>query len=272
MSTGPAEWQILLLGAFTGGTIFLGMPIARAGGLSDRTRAGLSAVAVGILMFLFYDVLANAHELVIAPLTSDSGTTIAYAAILAIGFVAGTLLLVAFERAFSAHLRRSAGEPSTSGDSPFPIDPIHLSTMIAVGIGLHNLSEGLAIGAAYAGGALSLATVLVIGFAAHNSTEGFGILGPGLMARRKYSWNRLGALGLIGGGPTFLGTVLGSFLHTAPLSILFYGLAAGAILYVVLQMSRPMLAPASRDVATVGVVVGFLLGFTTDVLVTLGGA
>jgi zinc transporter, ZIP family len=249
------------------------MPIARFTGFADRTRAILAAIAVGILLFLFVDVLINAHTLVLGPLPSNPDLTIEYAAVLGLGFAAGVLLLVAFERAFSDRLRRHAEAKGTAAPGEHaPIDPLQLSTLIAVGIGLHNFSEGLAIGTAYAQGVLALVTVLVIGFALHNATEGFGILGPGMMAGRTYSWRRILALGLIAGGPTFLGTAIGSFFTADVVSILFYALAAGAILYVVLQMSRPMLAPATRTVVMVAIVAGFLLGYTTDVIVTLGGA
>ncbi len=254
------------------------MPFALIPGLSNRSRALLAGIAVGILLFLFVDVVASAHTLIVAPLTSGDTTRVAeYALLLAGGFIAGTLLLVWFERWYGARVQRGATAmgATANGEPPvdsLPIDPIHLSTLIAVGIGMHNLSEGLAIGAAYAQGALALVGVLVIGFAIHNATEGFGILGPGLMAGRRYSVARLAALGLVAGGPTFLGTAIGSAFRADAISILFFGLAAGAILYVVLQMTRPMLAPATRLVAVIGVMAGFLLGFATDLLITVGGA
>ncbi len=272
MSTSPAEWQIFVLGAFAGFTIFLGLPLARARGLSDRTRAALSALAVGILLFLFVDVLSNAHEIVASGVVTGSFSASAGAAldlvVLFVGFSGGVLSLLYFEKLFTRRVRAAAGD-ATQGNGA--LQPLHLSTIIAVGIGMHNLSEGLAIGASYAAG-LPLAIVLVIGFAAHNSTEGFGILAPGMMAGSRYSLRRIFALGLIGGGPTFVGTLVGSLYSSDVLSVLFYGLAAGAILYVVLQMSRPMLAPATRDVVILFVVVGFILGVLTDFLVTLGGA
>lgn len=270
MST-PSEWQILALGAFAGFTIFLGMPLARARSLSPRVRASLSAIAVGILLFLFVDVLSNAHGIVSAAIETKS-TGIASPWILLgstlLGFAVGVLALQLFIQVFS---RRSAVSPAAPGPAAGDLfDPLHLSTVVAVGIGLHNLSEGLAIGTAYAAG-LPLAVVLVVGFAVHNSTEGFGILGPGMLAGRTYSWRRLLALGAIGGGPTLVGTVIGSFFTSNVLSVLCYGLAAGAILYVVFEISRPMLAPATRALVVVFVVVGFILGVITDFIVTLGG-
>ncbi|MCI4331200.1 MAG: zinc permease [Thermoplasmata archaeon] len=271
--SGPSEWQILALGAFAGLTIFLGLPFASARGVSDRARAALAALAVGILLFLFVDVLSNAHSIVTAGVGPSSpssriASSVEELAVVLGGFAAGALSLVVFEREFTRRLR-----PSVSVPLPAPggtIDPVHLSTVIAVGIGFHNLSEGLAIGAAYAAG-LPLAIVLVIGFAVHNSTEGFGILGPGLLQGRIYSARRLIALGLVGGGPTFLGTVLGSFVTSPYLDVLFYGLAAGAILYVVLQMGRSLFAPGRQPLVLTFIVLGFALGVLTDFLVTLGG-
>jgi ZIP family zinc transporter len=265
-------WEVIGLGLFTGFTIFLGLPVARAGGLSDRTRASLAAIAVGILLFLFVDVLSNAHGIVVTTIGPRTGASDWAAGGqllgLSVGFSVGVVSLLGAERLFTRRLAGSVPSGPSGGDAT--LHPLHLSTMIAVGIGLHNLSEGLAIGAAFSAG-LPLAVVLVIGFAAHNSTEGFGILAPGMMAGSRYSLRRLLALGLIGGGPTFVGTVVGAVFTSDLLSVVFYGLAAGAILYVVLQMSRPMLAPATRNVVVMFVVVGFLLGVVTDFIVTLGG-
>lgn len=275
---GPGEWQVLGLGAFAGLTIFLGLGYGLRQRSSTAVRAFLSALAAGILLFLFFDVLKNANDLIEPLIPSQGGAdgllALGYMAILLAGWGVGFLSLGLFERAYLARLaRRSPAAAVEARDGlRFDLDPLAVSTMIAVGIGLHNFSEGLAIGTAFAGGALATGTVLVVGFAAHNSTEGFGILGPGLVANRSYSGKRLAALGLLGGGPTFLGTVVGSVFFSGVLSILFYGLAAGAIVYVVLEMVRPMMARETRSFAWLGVVLGFVLGFATDAIVTFGGA
>ncbi len=276
--SGPTEAQVLALGAFAGFTIFLGLLYGLRRTASPKARAFLSALAAGILLFLFYDVLNNATGLIdpLVPAHGGANGTLAlvYVGLLLFGWSFGFLSLGAFERAYlRRRAAREGGVRVLEGPSrPFPLDPMAVSTLIALGIGLHNFSEGLAIGTAYAGGAVAVGTVLVVGFAAHNSTEGFGILGPGLLADRRYSARRLVALGLVGGGPTFLGTLVGSVLYSVPLSILFYGLAAGAIVYVVLEMLRPVMARETREVAGLGIVVGFVLGFVTDVVVTFGGA
>lgn len=277
--SGPTEWQILGLGAFAGFTIFLGLIYGLRRDSSSATRAFLSALAAGILFFLFFDVLKNANELINPLIPAQGGAdgplAVEYVVVLLAGWSAGFLSLGLFERAYLARLSRTPRHAPTSSEprsTGFDLDPLAVSTMIAVGIGLHNFSEGLAIGTAYAGGAVAAGAVLVIGFAAHNSTEGFGILGPGLIAARRYSGARLLALGLVGGGPTFLGTVVGSVFYSDGLSILFYGLAAGAIIYVVLEMIRPMMARETRSFAWMGVVVGFILGVATDAIVTFGGA
>ncbi|MCI4349103.1 MAG: zinc permease [Thermoplasmata archaeon] len=270
--SGPSELQIFALGAFAGFTIYLGMPLARWRNLPVAARAALAAVASGILLFLFADVLSNAHAIVVGRWLISSGASTGKAAsllgLLLVGFALGMLLLQAFERYYGRANVASGDAASVPPDRM--TDPLHLSTMIAVGIGFHNFAEGLAIGAAYAAG-LSLAVVLVVGFAIHNSTEGFGILGPGMLAGRRYSVRRLAALGAIGGGPTLLGTVAGSLATSDYLSVAFYGLAAGAIMFVVLQMSRPLLAFRSRGLVIVFLVVGFSLGVATDFLVTWGG-
>ena len=284
---GPSELQVLALGAFAGFTIFLGLLVGLRSSLERGTRAFLSALAAGILLFLFFDVLKNANASITAQIPAQGGgngtLAVLYVAVLLAGWTGGFLSLGAFEKLYlhrtSGRAAAGAGHPPPAGSGGssrssggFDIDALTISTMIAVGIGLHNFSEGLAIGTAYAGGAIAAGTVLVIGFATHNATEGFGILGPGLLAGRRYSARRLLALGAVGGGPTFLGTIVGSILYSDALSVLFFGLAAGAIIYVVIEMIRPMTVPATRTAVWFGVVLGFALGVLTDTIVSFGGA
>ena len=142
-----------------------------------------------------------------------------------------------------------------------------LSLLIATGIGLHNFSEGLAIGQAGATGEISLAIVLIIGFGLHNATEGFGIVAPLSGEPVRPSWRFLLLLGLIGGGPTFVGTLIGQAWVSEALSILFLALAAGSILFVVLELAAVNRRMASKHFIAWFVLLGLLLGFATEFVV-----
>jgi ZIP family zinc transporter len=144
--------------------------------------------------------------------------------------------------------------------------------LIAVGIGMHNFGEGLAIGTSAAAGELSLAILLVIGFGAHNATEGFGIVAPLSAAGERPSWGRLALLGLIGGGPTFLGTVVGEQVTSPVLGIAFLALAAGSILYVVIELLAVARSTGLKVIITWAIFFGLVLGFVTDGIVTAAGA
>jgi ZIP family zinc transporter len=138
-------------------------------------------------------------------------------------------------------------------------------------MGLHNFSEGLAIGQASRSGALSLAAILIIGFGLHNMTEGFGIAAP-LTAGPRPSWRFLALAGLIGGGPTFLGTVIGYSFQSEPIFVLCLALAAGSIFYVIVELLAVARRLKLRELAMWGVLVGFMAGYLTDLLLTWGGA
>ena len=146
-----------------------------------------------------------------------------------------------------------------------------LSILIATGIGLHNFSEGLAIGQAGASGEISLAVVLIVGFGLHNATEGFGIVAPLSGDPVRPSWKFLGLLGLIGGAPTFVGTLIGQVWSSEELSILFLALAAGSILYVVLELVNVNRRMASKTWITWFVLLGLFLGFATEFVVEAAG-
>jgi zinc transporter ZupT len=136
-------------------------------------------------------------------------------------------------------------------------DPSRLAMATAVGLGLHNLSEGLAIGASAATGATTLALILVIGFALHNATEGFGIAAP-LASGARPSWRYLGTLGLIGGGPTFLGGIIGFSFTSALLATASLGLAAGALIYVFNEMVGVSRRASSPMTANTALLIGLL--------------
>jgi ZIP family zinc transporter len=147
-----------------------------------------------------------------------------------------------------------------------------LSLLIATGIGLHNFAEGLAIGQSAAGGEISLALALIIGFGLHNATEGFGIVAPLADDRERPSWRFLGLLGLIGGGPTFIGTLVGQTWTSEPLSVAFLALAAGSILFVVLELAHVNRRFGHATIVTWGLLAGLALGFGTDFVLTAVGA
>jgi ZIP family zinc transporter len=291
-----SEGEILLLGFIAGATIFLGLPVGRMRGLSDRTRQFLNALAIGILIFLLWDVLSHAFEPVDTALTDlhngdgGFGPVLGYGLVFFGGLAVGLLSLVYYERWLDRRKARLATGPGalaargadrqpdhmmdtvldhTSGLS----DAARLSLMIAIGIGLHNFGEGLAIGASAASGEISLATVLVIGFALHNATEGFGIVAPLAAAGEHPTWTFLLTMGVIGGGPTFVGTLVGSQVTNEALNVAFLTLAAGSILYVVIELlGVARKSSATKDIIYWGVLLGLLAGFLTDMVVTAGGA
>lgn len=263
----------LLLGFIAGATIVLGMPLGRLKHPAPVLRLMLNAIAAGVLLFILWDVLAHAWEPIDAGLGAmhegkgNLGRTVGLGILFAVGIAIGLLGLAWYER----WLARRAGADGH-------LTPRQLALLIAIGIGLHNFAEGLAIGQSAASGQIQLATVLVIGFALHNATEGFGIVAP-LAAdvdengrRRIPTWAQLLLLALIGGGPTFFGTWVGTFFVSDVVSILFLTLAAGSILYVVMQLIGIAARARRGDVLCYGVLIGLLAGFLTDAIVTAGGA
>jgi ZIP family zinc transporter len=153
-----------------------------------------------------------------------------------------------------------------------------LALLIAIGIGLHNFAEGLAIGQSAASNDIALATLLVIGFALHNATEGFGIVAP-LAAEQgeegtgstRPGWGFLLAMAAIGGGPTFVGTVVGHGFTSEAVSVVFLTLAAGSIIYVIAQLLGIAGRARRMDLVAYGLLVGLLAGFATDAIVTAAG-
>ncbi len=279
MSTG----HILLLGAIAGATIFLGLPIARVNSFSPVARAGLSALATGILLFLLWDVLSGAVEPIEKALDHRHwGRFASLSALGAAGFTVGLMGLVYY----SVWMRRRSSRRVTAmvGPGAAAVDEfVHrkwidtltpgkqLALLIAVGIGVHNFGEGLAIGQAATKGTTSLAVTLIVGFALHNATEGFGICGPLAGEGTKPSWRFLGLMGLIGGGPTFLGTVLGQAWSSKAMSVVFFAIAAGSILYVVQELMAVNRSYGRTALVTWLVVAGVLLGFATDFVVSAAG-
>ena len=287
--------ETVVLGALAGFTIYLGLPFGRLQLLGSRSRVALAMFSVGVLAFLFVDVLEHAFEIVESSVKEfkagdgSFGSAAGLTALLAAGFAAGSAGLAVIER----RMRPRRAEPSPLAGGP-PISggatdamtveqaealvheshqararALQTGMTIAAAIGLHNFAEGLAIGVSASAGEIGLATVLIIGFALHNSTEGFGILGP--LGGVRPSWTWLATAGLVGGGPTFLGAMLGYNVTSEPLELAFYAVSGGAILYVIGEVWNAMRRYGHRELGLWLLSVGFLAGLLTDLVVVYGG-
>ena len=282
-----SETQILLLGFIAGVTILIGLPLGKVRAPRPSLRQFLNALAIGILLFLLWEVLVHAFEPVDIALgrlhdgDAGIGPVLGYGALFFLGLATGLLSLVYYESWLAS--RRQPGNFGPGTMAPGELTAARpgiagwsaarrLSLLIAVGIGLHNFGEGLAIGGSAAAGEIGLATVLVIGFALHNGTEGFGIVAPLAAEDDRPSWGFLLLMGLIGGGPTFLGTAVGSQFTSDAMSVIFLTLAAGSILYVVIQLLGVALKAGRKKLLYYGVLAGLAAGFVTDMVVTAGGA
>jgi zinc transporter, ZIP family len=273
--------ETLVLGAIAGLTIYVGLPMGRVRSTSARLRAALSSVATGILVFLFWDVVSHGVEPVESHLEAHSwGAFAGYATLLALGFAAGLMSLVYYDGWLKAKRATPLVGPGAAAVDEFEgggwVESLspgrRLALLIATGIGLHNFGEGLAIGQSAAAGELSLALVLIIGFGLHNTTEGFGIVGPMSGEAERPSWGFLGLMGLIGGGPTFLGTVIGQVWVSPALEVVFFAVAGGSILYVVIQLFDVCRRYAMPTLVGWTLLLGLLLGFGTDWVLVAAGA
>jgi len=277
--------QTAALGALAGFTIYLGLPFGRLQLLGSRARVGLAMFAVGVLAFLFVDVMEHAFGIVESAVegyregTDGIGSAAGLAALLGGGFAIGLAGLAMTER----WLRNPRPPPPISGGAVDTLSAEQLvaeeaaararalrtGMTIAFAIGLHNFAEGLAIGVSASAGDISLATVLIVGFALHNSTEGFGIVGP--LGNVRPSWKWLGLVGLVAGAPTFIGSMLGYSVTSEPLELAFYAISGGAILYVIGEVWNGMRRYGHRELGLLLVSAGFLAGVLTDLVVVYGG-
>jgi zinc transporter ZupT len=236
-------WSFTLIGLYVGVIpIFLGImwfPALRR--LGPRAFAFLMAVTVGLLIFLGIDATSEALEQ-----ANALGGAFQGVGIVGIGIVGTFLLLDAISRRQQS-IQRSEAQQRFS-----------IALMIAIGIGLHNLGEGLAIGASFAVGAAALGTFLVIGFIIQNITEGLGIVAP--IVKDKPNWLNLIMLGLIGGVPAIIGAWIGGLSYSQPLSVLFLAIGAGAVFQVAWEIAKLVQKDAVKRPMPVTLFAGVLAG------------
>ena len=232
--------------------VYIGLlPISLLKRLSISTRSLLVNFSLGILLFLFADVTSEAIDL--------SKSTWQGSLLLTLGIALGLIIPGIIS------LRKTSGGNAISSDDKQKNEAgFFRSYLISFGIGLHNLGEGLALGAAYGSGQLSLTFLLPIGFALHNGTEGLAISGP--ILESKFSIKEPIAMGFIAGFPTIIGSMIGSVAYSDLFGALFFSLASGALLFVVLELARRSL-PSWR--LYWGVLLGILVMFFTDLLLSL---
>jgi len=267
MAAAPARKPLdfattIVLGAVAGLTIFIGLPIARARSLSAGTVALFNGAAIGILIYLVVEIAQNA----IAPITSSilvwhGGAGPFPAALIAVfvgGLVLGLVGLGSLATTITARAARHAD------------NPLVLAAIIAIGIGAHNFGEGLAIGASAAAGSTAIALGLIVGFALHNATEGFGVAAP-LIGRYVPSWRQIFIGGLVAGGPTFIGTVVGYAFNAPLLSVFFLAIAVGALVFVIGELWSVLKHTGITAMATATMAFGFLIAFGTELFLDVQG-
>ncbi len=242
-----------LLGVYVGVIpVFLGLLwLPFLTGISRRWVDFFLSFTVGLLFFLGVDALEGALEL-----TDQVASAFQGMGLVVLG-VAGTPLLI------NAISRLAIGQKATG--------PLGISLLIAVGIGLHNLGEGLAVGSAYAVGEVALGTSLVFGFLLHNTTEGLGIVAP--LARSRPALITLAGLGLVAGLPTILGAWIGGFSYSPTASVLFLAIGAGAIIQVIWVIVRSLMADSrfglTGPLNAAGLVAGLILMYVTGLFVAV---
>ena len=278
--------ETVLLGALAGFTIYLGLPFGRIELVSQRARVALAMFSVGVLAFLFAEVFVHGLEIVeerFDALHEGDGSLpigVLLALLFGAGFTAGTAGLALVERRMRAAkpppIAGGATDAMTVEQAEVLSDELSVRSQalrtgmaIAAAIGLHNFAEGLAIGVSASTGEIGLATVLIIGFAVHNATEGFGIVGP--LGSVRPSWRWLAVAGLVGGGPVFLGSIVGYNVSSEPLELLFYAVSAGAILYVIGEVWNAMRRIGYRELGLLMLSAGVTLGAVTELVIAYGG-
>ncbi|MBI5103812.1 MAG: ZIP family metal transporter [Solirubrobacterales bacterium] len=214
------------------------------------------ALTVGLLAFLAIDATLEGFEL-----AGEGSQAFGGATLVLVGAAVAFLLLSGVSAWLTAR-RRAAAAAGAGGSS--------LALLVATGIGLHNLGEGVAIGSAYSAGALALGAFLVVGFALHNTTEGLAIVAP--IAHERPSLPRLAGLGLLAGAPAVLGAWIGAAAFTSSLAAFLFGFGAGAIVQVIVQLAPSLRDEEGRTLhpgAVAGLLGGMAVMFSTGLLVAV---
>jgi zinc transporter, ZIP family len=236
------------------------------GRLRQRWIGAVIAFTVGLLAFLAIDAGLEGLEI-----AAEAPAAFGGAGLVFVGALVAYLALAGVDSYLTA--RRQGAEASPGGKAS---GGVYLALLVAIGIGLHNLGEGLAIGTSYATGALALGAFLVVGFAIHNTTEGLAIVAPlreGTAGRtERLGFARLAGLGLIAGAPAVLGAWIGASAVNPSLAALLFGVGVGAIVRVIVQISpamrergEPLLSPLN----VVGILTGIAVMYLTGLLVAV---
>ena len=238
-----------------GFSIYLSFPIILRRNMTARSTVFLVSFAVGILVFLLGDIFSDVVSSVYASGSYIGDPWLSVIFITSVGGLFGILYLV-------ENLRKDP-------DSNDPFVPTRVALIVAIGMGLQNLTEGLVFGSAYDVGLTGLLLVILIGFMLQNFTEGFPIISP-FFGREKPKASLLAGLYFIGGFPTIAGSLIGYYYVNSYFSVLFDGLAIGAIVYIIIPMLRNLFKQADQAkvqrLVYAGLIIGFLAGFAVNVI------
>ncbi|MGA9839716.1 MAG: hypothetical protein WBF81_00805 [Thermoplasmata archaeon] len=258
-------WIFMALTAAMGLSIFLSLPIVYSKRAQGRWATGLNAAAIGILIFLLADVFSD-----VSPILYPNG----YVANLGYSIAFGVAFLVAFLGLYVVDNLPRRAPLGTGAGSGGDADkgPRTTALIIALGIGLQNLTEGLVFGVNWTAGALGILAVVFLGFFLQNVTEGFPIASPFLGTNARRGIGMMAGLFLVGGLPTLLGGAIGYYWSNSLFLVIFDALAIGAIAYVILPMLRVAFRPLEtrelsirrNQLVYIGVMLGFVLGFAVN--------
>jgi len=244
--------ETLVLSSIMGLSIYISLPIVLHKRTGERSSRILTAIAIGILIFLMGDIFTNAASSLYNGSIYGYGSSVTSDGIFAASFTAGFLVL------FLAESRSKEG-----------LTPAELALVIAIGMGFQNLTEGLVFGSlGVAVGLSGAALVVLVGFIFQNITEGFPIASP-FLGRAEGKTGLMLVLFLIGGIPTIIGGAVGFFYNSAMLDLAFDGVAIGAILYAILPMVKALFresSPKLQRLSYLGIFLGFLLGFLVNLV------